>query len=357
MTDNILSIGRRTLLSLGASAVVASMQPALASPARPASTAFADGATLLVAGPESGVIDRWAMLLGPALGRGLPHGTQVHTEAVGGLDGVTGANQFEARTTPDGTTALLLPGSAALAWLVGDPRAQFDAAHWMPGLAGITSGVLASRIPVAALLSGTHLRIGAAGPAGPDLPMLLALDLLGVTWTPVFGLNDEAALSDALARGTVNAVPLRGRRVPGQAHAFAAVGTQPIFTLGTPDDSGILQRDPAFPGRPTASELIARRTPSNIALEAAFRAAAAAAQLDVALVLPQLTPAAMVAVWRHAFMVAAGSPDVQTQASALGVRPLSTPAAVSSTAAIAADTEALLELRRWLATRLNYRAA
>ncbi len=108
------------------------MRPALALPVRPPATPFADGATLLVAGPESGATDRWAALLGPALGRGLPPGTQVHTEAVGGPDGVTGANQFEARTTPDGTTALLLPGSAALAWLVGDPRARFDAAHWMP---------------------------------------------------------------------------------------------------------------------------------------------------------------------------------------------------------------------------------
>ena len=333
------------------------MRPALALPVRPPATPFADGATLLVAGPESGATDRWAALLGPALGRGLPPGTQVHTEAVGGPDGVTGANQFEARTTPDGTTALLLPGSAALAWLVGDPRARFDAAHWMPGLAGTTPAVLASRIPLAALLSGAHLRVGAAGPAGPDLPILLALDMMGANWTPVFGLNDEAALSDALARGAVDAVPLQGRRVPGQAHAFAAVGTQPIFTLGTPDDAGVLQRDPAFPGRPTALELMARRAPPNAALEVAFRGAAAAAQLDVALVLPQLTPAAMVAVWRHACAVAAGSPDVQTQASALGVRPLSAPAAVSSTAAIAADTEGLLELRRWLATRLNYRAA
>lgn len=350
-------IGRRTLLGVSASAVAALVRPVAALALRPVATPFVEGATLLVAGPESGAIDRWAILLGPALGRGLPPGTQVHTEAVGGPDGVTGANQFETRTTPDGTTALLLPGSAALAWLVGDPRARFDAAHWVPGLAGTTPGVLASRIPIAALLSGTPLRVGAAGPAGLDLPILLALDLMSVNWTPVFGLSDEAALSDALARGAVDAVPLRGRRVPGQAHAFAAAGTQPIFTLGSPDDRGAWQRDPAFPERPTASELMARRASPNAALETAFRAAAAAAQLDVALVLPQLTPAAMVAVWRHACAVAAGSPDVQTQASALGVRPLSAPAAISSTAAIAADISALLELRRWLATRLNYRAA
>ncbi len=356
MTEAVSPVGRRTLLWRSASVAAVLAHPALALPVRPASTPFADGATLLVAGPESGAIDRWALLLGPALGRGLPPGTQIRTETVGGLDGVTGANQFEARTTPDGTTALLLPGSAALAWLVGDPRAQFDAAHWVPGLAGTTPGMLASRIPLASLLSGTHLRVGAAGPAGADLPMLLALDMMGMNWTPVFGLNNEAALSDALAHGTVDAVPLWGRRISGQVHAFATTGAQPIFTLGVPDDAGVLQRDPTFPGRPTASELIARRVPPNTALEAAFRAAAAAAQLDVALVLPQLTPAAMVAVWRHACAVAAGSPDVQTQASALGVRPLSAPAAANSTAAMATDTEALLELRRWLATRLNYRA-
>ena len=45
---------------------------------------------------------------------------------IGSADGVTGANQFEARGAPDGQTVLLVPGQAAVAWMVGDPRAQFD---------------------------------------------------------------------------------------------------------------------------------------------------------------------------------------------------------------------------------------
>jgi hypothetical protein len=348
---------RRTLVHFGAVAGVALAHPAFAYSTPIAAKPFADGVTLLVAGPESGATDRWADLLAPALGRGLPPGTQLRIEVLGGPDGVTGANRFEVGTAPDGAAAMLVPGSAALAWLVGDPRARFDAAHWVPGLAGTTPGVLASRIPLAALLSGARVRVGAASAAGPDLPMLLALELMGVNWEPVFNLTSEAALADALGRRAVDAVSLRGRRVPDQAHLFAASGTQPVFTFGAPDDGGALQRDPAFPALPSAGELIAQRLAANAALLPAFHAASAAAQLDVALVLPQLTPAAMVSVWRHACAVAAGSSEIQAHASVLGVRPLSAPAANGSTGAIAADAEVLLELRRWMATRLNYRAA
>jgi hypothetical protein len=75
----------------------------------------------------------------------------------------------------------------------------------------------------------------------------------------------------------------------------------------------------------------------------------------MALVLPQLTPAGMVALWRRACAQAAVSDAVQMQATAQGVRPLPAPAATASTAAVLADTTTLLTLRQWLAVRLNYR--
>jgi hypothetical protein len=90
-------------------------------------------------------------------------------------------------------------------------------------------------------------------------------------------------------------------------------------------------------------------------LRAAWRATIAAGQLEVALVLPQLTPAAMVALWRRACAQAVGSAPVQAQAVAAGVRALPVPAATASTAAVMADGAALLALRHWLATRLDFR--
>jgi hypothetical protein len=334
---------RRTMLGLGAAMLAGAA----------ATTTFPEGATLLVAGPSGSTVDLWAEWLEPTLQRVLAPKAGLHRDLVGGLDGVTGANQFEARIAPDGTTALLLPGAAAMAWLVGDPRARFDAARWVPALAGVTPSLVVSRISIARILAATPLRIAASGPAGPDLPALLALDLLGANWSPVFGLN-EATARKALAQGAVDAVCLHGHRVAETARDLAAIGTPPIFTFGMVDETGQPQRDPAFAEVPDATELLGAPLPED-QLRSAWRATVVAGQLEIALVLPRLTPAAMVALWRRACAQAVESDMVQAQAAPIGVRPLPAPAATATTAAVTADAAALLALRHWLATRLDYR--
>ncbi len=315
--------------------------PPAASP--PAATGLPEGVTLLIAGPPQGRLDRWADLLVPALGRALPSAfarpatPPIIRSAVGGVDGVTGANQFEARVSPDGGTALLLPGSAAMAWLVGDPRAQFDAALWVPAWAGLASAVLVSRVP---LSPGSTLRVGGAHPAGPTLPALLALDMLGITVTPS---PDNAA--DAMFHS-------------GQGARFAATaqrGMVPVLTLGTIDSAGSWLRDPAFPTVPTVLEAVARRAPP-LPMLAALRAASAAAMLDAALVLPQLSPANRVALWRRACAEASATPDVLAEAAALGIHTATAPATATLMASIAADVPTLLALRSWLDARWGHQA-
>ncbi len=312
-----------------------------------------DGALLMVAGPGGGAIDMWADWLATPLSRALSPGAPVHKDIVGGPDGVTAANQFEALTVADGRTALLLPGSAAMARLIGDPRAQFDLARWVPALAGVTPGLVVSRLPMGQAINGARLRVAASRAAGPELPALLALDLLGAEWVPVFGLS-EAAATDALAQGQVDAVCLHGRGVADLAQSLAPSGMQPLFSFGSLDESGQRQRDPAFPAVPTAYELFARQG-GHQGLRNAWSATAAASDLDMALVLPQLTPAAMVALWRRATAQAMGPGGVAAQATALGVRSLLAPAAIANTGALLADQATQLDLRRWLSSRLNYK--
>jgi hypothetical protein len=108
--------------------------PAPSNTAAVAAVPFPEGATILVAGPDGGRLGRWGDAVASALDATLPPGTKVRATCTGGIDGVTGANQFEARVAPDGTTVLLVPGAAALDWLVGDQRAHFDAEHWVPAL-------------------------------------------------------------------------------------------------------------------------------------------------------------------------------------------------------------------------------
>jgi tripartite-type tricarboxylate transporter receptor subunit TctC len=315
-------------------------------------------ATLLVAGPPDGMTGQWGDLLVAALSRTLPYGARLHAEPIGTADGVTGANQFEARAVPDGSTALLLPGSAALAWLVGDSRAQFDAAQWVPVMAGIGSGVLVGRVGPGGITPGRALRIGAAGPAGEALPGLLGLDMLGVQTVPMFGLLDPRAMQAAFAQHAVDAMFLHGEAMPEQMEAAAAVGGTPVFSVGSAVAGDRVARDPSLPDVPTFGELYQRfhgRLPSG-PLADAWRAAAAAVRLQVGLVLPPLTPAAAVAMWRRAGSQVIATPEVQAAASAAGLRAVAAPAATTSISAVAVDAPALLELRRWLAMRMDWHA-
>ncbi len=341
MLDALL--GRRSLL--------AGLAACAAPNAFGAPSAFPEGATLLVAGAPGGRADRWADALSPSLGRALA-GASLTRQHLGGADGVTGANQFEARAAPDGATALLVPGSAALARLSGDSRVRFDAARWVPVWASQTSAALASRVR---LMPGRPLRLAVSSVVGPEMAGLLALELLGIDALAV-PMTDNPVM--ALARPEIDAVFLSGPYVREDAAALAAAGMPLAFTLGALNAAGETVRDPAYPDLPSAEEAIAKGRPDAPAgLQAARRAVTAAVQLDVALVLPQLSPASMVAWWRRGCSSLAQSPEIQGEAARSGARLANPQAGRSNTAAVAADVPALLELRRWLSERHNWRPA
>ena len=331
-----LQSGRRNALLMAAGLFAARDAAAVIPP----ETGPPLAAAIVVAGPPQGRLDRWADLLVPALARVFPGASNlarssVARSTVGGSDGVTGANQFQARVALDGGTALLLPGSAAMAWLIGDPRAQFDVGRWVPAWAGLCSAVLVSRGP---LRPGHPLRVGGALPAGATLPALLALDMLRIDVTPA---DDSSA----------DAVFHYGQ---GARAAAAQSGMTPVLTLGTVDAAGAWLRDPAFPAVPTVIEAVSNQV-SSPALLAALRATAAATVLDAALVLPQLSPANRVALWRRACAEASVIAGMMAAAAALGIRPVPPPATATIMAAIAADAPTVLALRSWLDARWGWR--
>ncbi|GAC1338677.1 MAG: hypothetical protein NVSMB18_05500 [Acetobacteraceae bacterium] len=315
-----------------------------------ATSGLPDAATLLVAGPTGGRADRWADLLSPALGRTLQQGAALPRQNVGGPDGVTGANQFEARAAPDGTTALLVPGSAALSWLTGDTRVKFDAARWVPVWAGTTAAALASR---GRIIRGKPLRVAVASVVGPELAALLALDLMGVDVVPVQTVPNRPA---SLNQPDVDAVFLPGPVLRNEAALLAASGMTLAFACGTLSPAGDIVRDPAYPDLPTAQELVAQTQPES-QLVGALRAVTAAVQLNMVLVLPQLSPAAVVAWWRRGCAALAQSPDVQAEAARTGTRAANPQMAGLSTAMLTAEVPVLLELRRWLNDRYQWRPA
>lgn len=305
-------------------AALAGLTASAARAASAAPTALPDQPVIVVAGPEAGPTDAWAAAIAGVIGHAL-QGSPLERRNVGGADGVTGANQFQAQTAPDGATALLVPGTALVSWLIGDPRVRFDAGRWMPLWGGRVSASVMSR---QALRPGQVLRVGTLGVAGPELALLLALRLLGCDVVPV---PPGADTDIALVRG-----------LPDRADS----SWLPAFSFGAFSREGDLVRDPAEPDLPTVLELFRPdRSPESAE---ALRAVAAAVMLDVALVLPEPSPAALVAWWRHGCDALSRSPTIQAQAARARVQPLGPSLTAANLASIAVDPAVLLELRRWL---------
>lgn len=312
---------------------------------------------LLVAGAADTAPGRWATLLAPRLASAFATGVPLLVSATGGRDGVTGANTFDTRTTPDGSTAMLVPGAAAMAWLAGDPRVHFDAGRWVPALASLSSGVLVGR-DGASGLSGRTVRVAASTVAGPELPALLGLSLLSAVTTPVFGLSESADAVAALQAGRVDAVFLSGHDVPARRKQLADAGFSPFFSLGGSGDDAS-ERDPAATDVPSFVERFQAETgsaPSGPLFDA-FRATAAAARLDVALVLPMLSPPSLVARWRSACETALGDLGLIAAARKAEVDAVSAPECVQVMARINADETTQLSLRRWLAAQPGWQHA
>jgi hypothetical protein len=269
---------------------------------------------------------------------------------------VTAANQFTARGEPDGLTALLTPGDAILAWAIGDPRAKYDVGRWTPVMSCLTPGVVMFR--PGTVVSRKRVRVASAGFATADVTALLGIELLGGMAEPVPAVT-QADLAPAFAQRAVDVVFLRGHNVVAQARPFLQAGGAPLFSLGRHDENGETVRCEFFTEVPTLKEayatIVGPMPPSP--LVDAWTACAVASQLEFMLVLPHLTPAAQVALWRQASTDATASLAVQSMAKAFDVRPAGGADAVARTRGAAASQTALTALRQWLAGRFNWRPA
>lgn len=325
---------RRTLFGSAASVLAAA-------PGRAALPA----AALLVPGPADGPAARWAARLTAAMGassgpRGVTGPPRLSPRVLGGPDGVTAANRFATEAGPDGRTLLVLTPGALQAQLVGEQRARFDGAGWLPVCASRGTALVVGRgsLPGA----GETLRLGLGPADAAGTAALLALDLMGRRAQPMLGLLPHAAMA-ALEAGEVDAVVLVGNSAEIAARLEAA-DARPWFTL-TDAREGV-------DGLCSAFELITGAPPP---LLAALRVAAANAVLDAALVLPGLTPADVVAQWRSAAVRWADA-EARTRQAASGPL-LAGHAATPLLAGLAAPPEATLAYREWLLRRLNWRVS
>jgi hypothetical protein len=185
---------------------------------------------------------------------------------------------------------------------------------------------------IATLRAGQPLRLAADQPQSRDLAGMLGLARLGIATAPVFGLRDTDAKTRAFIDGEVDAVFLSGEGVPEDVAPLTAAGAVPLFSIGALGANGAIGPDGLFPGLADASSLGPAITPE---LDAAYQAAAAAAQLDFLLVLPKLADQVATAAWTQAAAKAATSPALVAAASASAISLQPAPALAGALATLA----------------------
>ncbi|PWS38249.1 hypothetical protein DFH01_02845 [Falsiroseomonas bella] len=310
--------------------------------ARPlaAATAVPEAATLLAPGPEEGAAATYAQRAARGLARGLVHAAAMRVSVLGGADGITAANRFAVTAPADGRMLLALPGQSAQALLIGDPRARFEPRQWPAVTASLVPALLAGRGPLAA---AHPPRLALAGPGAPEVAGLLALEMLGRAATPVF-LPAAMAPEAAVAVGSADAIVLTGGGAVARA---AALGLTPWFAF----DLAAGGRDPHLPDVPALGELLA--DPAHPDLLAGCRAAAAAMRARAVVVLPTLTPADSVALWREA---ARRWGEAEPDAAEAGAHRVHAQAAADLLATLCPAPGGVLAYREWLHRRLAFQA-
>ncbi len=346
----LAGLSRRTLLGASVASVVAGTGQT-AQGRSPTQAAIMDGGgppSLIVAGPKRSEAAAWARLLLAPLASALASGPGAASGHLslrfwGGQDGVTGLNQFQARVLPGDQGALIYPGSALMAGLIGDPRVTIDGAQMLPLLARVAPGLLMLRGPLRARRG--PVRVAVAQLDEPSLAGVLGLDLLQVAAEPVAAPGMEAAL-----QRDVDAVFLHGADVPARGRALSAAGLSPVFSVGSQEAPW---HDPSFAGVPTLPELLGNMAGASLAptMSRVWRAVAAASVVDAALALPALTPASVVSRWRGACAAAASA--LAAEEASKGLRLLTADQAALAAASAQIDPAGQIALRRWAATRLR----
>ena len=314
--------------------------------------------TLDVAAPRDGALGMWARVLQPVFSAGLAplaSGLTARRHLVlryaGGVDGVTAANQFDARVVPDGSEALMFCGSMAIARLAGDSL-RLDPANLLPVWAAFGPGTLMVRgvLPDQAggrlrrrTMAASPLRVAAGTRPDAALVALLGLDLLGV---PAVAVPIQGDPLDQARAGAVDAVLVRGPEAGTQSFDLRAVGFRShlsILERDTPGQNGLAA--PFF-----LATLPAWRM-QNDPLVVAWRAMAAACALSAAVAIPALTPPDAAGRWRRAAVRSLDDPSVAAHAGIQSLRLVAGRDAALVLAPMRAKATIQLALRRWMSER------
>lgn len=316
-------------------------------------------APLIVAGTSESLCGQWAALLAPALAEELHYADPFPLRLTTGWDGVTGGNLFDIQqeqATPP--TGLIVPGSGLLAALTGDSRVHYDAQRWLPIFMSRQPTVAVSKVSLhrtfASILHGRPLRVAVSTLSGPELPTLVALDLLGMHPLPVSGYGTPDAALAALKAGDVDVIQLPFDENYEERMASLQEEEQdslPLFSNVLPTSAAPRLRLP--PDFTTIFKQERKHLPSGLLYEV-WKTTAASASLKAGLMLPILTPPDVVARFRHAAQAVASEQVLRAHAHEQNQTLTAGLPCAALYADMMPDLDRILALRRWLAVNIPH---
>jgi len=205
----------------------------------------------------------YTRVISPALAAELPGNPTIVTRFIPGAGSVVGINEFHARGAPDGSIIGSLASGTIFNYVLGNPAVSYDLPAFR-AILGSPFGVIVygrtdhgltgdSAADVARLISAPAFYGGDGATAG-SLPLLLSLELLGVSVRPVWGMtNAESRAGFERGEFQINFDNMASYNavVEPMIQDGSAV---PLFTYGY-EVNGEIVRDPIAPDIPTFLEV------------------------------------------------------------------------------------------------------
>lgn len=251
-----------------------------------------------------GGTDVWARFMAPHLTKQLPGSPTLVIKNVSGGGSITGTNLFYRRAKSNGSEMLGISASTLYPYMLGDSRVRYDFDKWTPIIASPTGGVVYIRPELGvssarelAKLKGVPLHFAAQGPTQLELPVMLALDLLGLELRPVFGMTSRGEGRLAFERGEAKVDFQTTSAYLNSVTDLVDNGKAiPLFSLGILNEQGETIRDPAFPDIPTFQEVYKEylgKEPEGMQYQAYQKFLTAGFALQKILLVPNKIPAEM----------------------------------------------------------------
>ncbi|MDI5986600.1 tricarboxylate transporter [Halomonas sp. M4R5S39] len=274
-----------------------------------------------------GGTDVWARFFAPWLSEHIPGQPNIMIDNVPGGGSINGSNLFAMRAKSDGSDWLGASASTQYPAMLGDKRVRYDYSAWTPILATPTGGVVYAQASLGedsesalASLLEQPVKLAVQSHTGLELPVLIALDMLGVEVQAVSGMQSRGEGRLAFERGEADIdFQTTSAYLSSVAPLVESGRAVPLFSLGVMNDAGEIVRDPAFPDLPTFSEVyeeVHGEAPSGTANDAYEKFFASGFTLQKLIMVPNDTPEALVETYREAALKFIDTEEFKQEADA-----------------------------------------